>query len=59
MPARQGGPDDAQATAEAVREQMFGRDRAAQALGIAVEAIGRGSATCRMSEIYDARLSER
>ena len=48
MPAGRGGPDDDQATAEAVRAQMFGRDRAAQALGIAVEAIGRGSATCRM-----------
>jgi acyl-CoA thioesterase len=46
---RQRDPDEMpQATAEAVREQMYGRDRAAQALGITVEAIGPGSAVCRM-----------
>ena len=44
----QADPDEAQATAEAVREQMYGRDRAAQALGISVQAIGPGSAACRM-----------
>jgi acyl-CoA thioesterase len=47
-PAPPGDPDDGQATAEAVRAQMYGRDRAAQALGITVEAIGPGSAVCRM-----------
>jgi len=40
--------EEPQATAEAVRAQMYGRDRAAQALGITVEAIGPGSAVCRM-----------
>jgi acyl-CoA thioesterase len=48
-PAPPGDPDDGQATAEAVRAQMYGRDRAAQALGITVEAIGPGSAVCRMA----------
>ena len=38
----------AQALAEAVREQMYARDHAAQALGITVEAIGPGFARCRM-----------
>lgn len=43
------GPDDTpQAIAEAVRLRMYGRDRAAQALGITVEAIAPGFATCRM-----------
>jgi acyl-CoA thioesterase len=42
------GEEPAQATAEAVREQMYGLDRAAQALGITVEAIAPGSATCKM-----------
>ena len=48
-PASPGDPEDGQATAEAVREQMYGQDRAAQALGITVEAIGPGSAVCRMA----------
>jgi acyl-CoA thioesterase len=47
------GPDpqgpDPQSVAEAVRTGMYGRDRAAQALGITVEAIGPGIARCRMS----------
>jgi acyl-CoA thioesterase len=47
-PAHHGDPDDDQAIAEAVREQMYSRDWAAQALGITVEAIGPGSAVCRM-----------
>jgi Enoyl-CoA hydratase/isomerase len=47
-PAPPGQPEDGQAIAEAVRTQMYGRDRAAQALGITVEAIGPGSAVCRM-----------
>jgi acyl-CoA thioesterase len=47
-PAPPGDPEDDQATAEAVRAHMYGRDRAAQALGITVEAIGPGSAVCRM-----------
>ena len=38
----------AQALAEAVREHMYARDHAAQAHGIAVEAIGFGVARCRM-----------
>jgi acyl-CoA thioesterase len=50
MPAaRRDDPGDRQATAEAVRAQMYRRDRAAQALGITVEAIAPGSATCRMA----------
>lgn len=50
MPAgREGDAEDQQATAEAVRAAMYRRDRAAQALGITVEAIGAGSATCRMT----------
>jgi acyl-CoA thioesterase len=40
---------DDQATADAVREQMYSRDRAAQALGITVDAIAPGAATCRMT----------
>jgi acyl-CoA thioesterase len=47
-PARP-GDDPSQATAEAVREQMYERDRAAQALGITVETIAPGTATCRMA----------
>jgi acyl-CoA thioesterase len=47
-PAPPGKPDDGQAIAEAVRTQMYGRDCAARALGITVEAIGPGSADCRM-----------
>jgi acyl-CoA thioesterase len=47
-PAPPGQPEDGQTIAEAVRTQMYGRDRAAQALGITVEAIGPGSAVCRM-----------
>ena len=39
---------DPQSVAEAVRTGMYARDRAAQALGIAVEAIGPGFARCRM-----------
>jgi acyl-CoA thioesterase len=46
MPPR---PADDQATADAVREQMYSRDRAAQALGITVDAIAPGAATCRMT----------
>jgi acyl-CoA thioesterase len=42
------GPDP-QSVAEAVRSGMYERDRAAQALGIAVEAIGPGTARCRMT----------
>ena len=48
-PALSDEPADDQATAEAVRAQMYGRDLAAQALGISVEAIGPGSAVCRMA----------
>jgi acyl-CoA thioesterase len=48
MRSRQSEPEEAQALAEAVRDQMYSRDRAAQALGITVEAIGAGNATCRM-----------
>jgi acyl-CoA thioesterase len=44
-----GDPQDGQATAEAVRAQMYRRDLAAQALGITVEAIGSDSAVCRMA----------
>jgi acyl-CoA thioesterase len=40
---------DDQATADAVREQMYSRDRAAQALGITVDAIAPGTATCSMT----------
>jgi acyl-CoA thioesterase len=40
---------DDQATADAVREQMYSRDRAAQALGITVDAIAPGAATCSMT----------
>jgi acyl-CoA thioesterase len=47
------GDDAPQATAEAVREEMYGRDRAAQALGITVEAIEPGAATCRMAVRQD------
>ena len=39
---------DPQTLAAAVREGMYARDRAAQALGIAVEAIAPGAAVCRM-----------
>jgi acyl-CoA thioesterase len=39
---------DPQSIAEAVRTGMYERDRAAQALGITVEAIGPGFARCRM-----------
>jgi acyl-CoA thioesterase len=48
-PAPSGEPGDDQATAEAVRAQMYDRDRAAQALGITVEVVGPGSAVCRMA----------
>jgi acyl-CoA thioesterase len=40
---------DAQSLAAAVRAGMYARDRAAQALGIAVDAIAPGAAVCRMS----------
>ena len=43
----------AQALADAVREQMYARDHAAQALGITVEAIGPGFARCRMAVRQD------
>ena len=39
----------AQQVAEAVRDAMYASDRAAQALGITVEAIGPGFARCRMT----------
>ena len=39
---------DPQRVADAVRTGMYERDRAAQALGITVEAIGPGFARCRM-----------
>jgi acyl-CoA thioesterase len=42
-------PAAAQATAERVRDAMFARDRAAQALGLAVTAIGPGTATVTMT----------
>jgi acyl-CoA thioesterase len=38
-----------QRVAEAVRDAMYARDRAAKALGITVEAIGPGFARCRMT----------
>jgi acyl-CoA thioesterase len=37
-----------QRLAESVRDTMYARDRAAKALGIAVEAVGPGFARCRM-----------
>ena len=40
---------DAQTLAAAVRDGMYARDRAAQALGITVDAIAPGAAVCRMS----------
>jgi acyl-CoA thioesterase len=40
---------DAHTLATAVRAGMYARDRAAQALGIAVDAIEPGAAVCRMS----------
>jgi acyl-CoA thioesterase len=40
---------DPQRIAEAVRHGMYERDRAAQALGITVEAIGPGFARCGMA----------
>jgi acyl-CoA thioesterase len=43
------GRADPQSIAEAVRAGMYARDRAAQALGITVEAIGPGFARCRMA----------
>jgi len=43
----------AQALADAVHEQMYARDHAAQALGITVEAIGPGFARCRMAVRQD------
>jgi phenylacetic acid degradation protein PaaD len=42
-------PQDPQALAAAVGEGMYARDRAAQALGIAVDAIEPGAAVCRMT----------
>ncbi len=42
-----------QPLAEAVRDAMYGRDHAAQALGITVEAIGPGFARCRMTVRQD------
>jgi acyl-CoA thioesterase len=41
--------EEPQATAEAVREAMYGRDRASQALGIEVVEIAPGFARCRMT----------
>jgi acyl-CoA thioesterase len=40
---------DPQALATAVSEGMYARDRAAQALGIALDAIEPGAAVCRMT----------
>jgi len=40
---------DATRVADAVGAGMYARDRAAQALGIALEAIGPGRAVCRMT----------
>ena len=40
---------DAQTLAAAVRDGMYARDRAAQALGNTVDAIAPGAAVCRMS----------
>ena len=40
---------DPHALAAAVREGMYARDRAAQALGIAVDQIEPGAAVCRMT----------
>jgi acyl-CoA thioesterase len=48
--AAAGHPNETpEATAEAVREKMYSQDRAAQALGITVEAIGPASAVCQMT----------
>ena len=41
-------PTDPQALAEAVADAMWSRDRAAQALGIRIEAVGPGTATLSM-----------
>ena len=41
-------PTDPQALAEAVATAMWSRDRAAQALGIRIEAVGPGTATLSM-----------
>ena len=41
-------PPDPQALAEAVAAAMWSRDRAAQALGIRIEAVGPGTATLSM-----------
>ena len=41
-------PTDPQALAEAVAAAMWSRDRAAQALGIRIEAVGPGTATLSM-----------
>jgi acyl-CoA thioesterase len=41
-------PTDPQALAEAVADAMWARDRAAQALGIRIEAVGPGTATLSM-----------
>jgi len=41
-------PTDPQALAEAVAAAMWSRDRAAQALGIRIEAVGPGAATLSM-----------
>lgn len=41
-------PRSAQQIAEAARAAMYARDRAVQALGITVEAVGPGFARCRM-----------
>jgi acyl-CoA thioesterase len=42
-------PAAVQRLAEAVREGMYARDRAARALGITIEAIAPGFARCRMA----------
>lgn len=46
-------PQEAQAIAERVREQMFERDRASRGLGMEVTAIGPGSATVTMTVRVD------
>ncbi len=48
MTAKHPGAADAQALAEAVAETMWGRDRAANALGIRIESVGPGRSQLSM-----------
>lgn len=48
MPHAENIPQDPQALAEAVAQAMWSRDRAAQALGIEIVAVGPGQATLSM-----------